>query len=158
MCIRDSCNLWAVAATSASGHGRPAARAFVRVLLAEQSTTRTLNRILNRCVFNSIREYVKEHVLNVFSADISKSVKGRQQKFSPQYFKTSSQLCLSFRLIFYQLLIAFSALTLLVGRQEAHLACKNWVVGCWCGCLSGVRCRLAYGPADATASHCLLLQ
>jgi len=28
---------------------------------------------------------------------------------------------------------AFSALTLLVGRQEAHLACKNLVVGCWRG-------------------------
>ena len=28
---------------------------------------------------------------------------------------------------------------------------KNRVVGCWCGCLSGARCRLAYGPADATA-------
>ena len=24
--------------------------------------------------------------------------------------------------------------------------------------LSGVRCRLAYDPADATATHCLLLQ
>ena len=35
---------------------------------------------------------------------------------------------------------------------------KNWVVGCWCGYLSGVRCRLAYGPANATATHCLLLQ
>jgi len=37
---------------------------------------------------------------------------------------------------------------------------KNWVVGC-CrrGYLSGARCRLfAYGPADATATHCLLLQ
>ena len=28
---------------------------------------------------------------------------------------------------------------------------KNWAVGCWHGCLSGARCRLAYGPADATA-------
>ena len=28
------------------------------------------------------------------------------------------------------------------------------VVGCWHGYLSGVRCRLAYGPADATATHC----
>ena len=28
-------------------------------------------------------------------------------------------------------------------------------MGCWCGCLSGARCRLAYGPADATATHCL---
>jgi len=26
------------------------------------------------------------------------------------------------------------------------------VVGCWHGYLSGVRCRFAYGPADATAS------
>jgi len=53
---------------------------------------------------------------------------------------------------------AFNALTLLVGRQEGHPACKNLVVGCCRGHLSGVRCRLAYGPADATATHCLLLQ
>ena len=57
-------------------------------------------------------------------------------------------------------MIAFSALMLLVGRQEEHPACKNWVVGCWCGYLSGARCRLfAYATADATAipkSHRLL--
>ena len=32
--------------------------------------------------------------------------------------------------------------------------CKNLLMGCWCGYLSGPRCRLfAYGPglADATA-------
>jgi len=52
--------------------------------------------------------------------------------------------------------LAFSALTLLVGRQEGHLACKK--VGCWHGFFSRVRCRLAYGPADATAYHYLLLQ
>jgi len=28
---------------------------------------------------------------------------------------------------------AFSALTLLVGRQEEHPACKKWVMRCWCG-------------------------
>jgi len=28
---------------------------------------------------------------------------------------------------------AFSALTLLVGRQQEHPACKNWVMWCWCG-------------------------
>jgi len=51
-------------------------------------------------------------------------------------------------------LYAFSALTLLVGRQEGHPACKKtWVVGCWWGYLSGTRCRLAYGPADATATY-----
>ena len=44
---------------------------------------------------------------------------------------------------------AFCALTLLVGQQEGHLAGKK---------LSGARCRLAYGPADSTATHCLLLQ
>ena len=53
---------------------------------------------------------------------------------------------------------AFSALTLLVGRQEGHPAHKKTAVGCWRGYLSGARCRLAYGPADATATHCLLLQ
>ena len=47
---------------------------------------------------------------------------------------------------------AFSALTLLVGHQEEHVACKKLVMRCWCGCLSGARCRLfAYCPADATA-------
>ena len=52
-------------------------------------------------------------------------------------------------------LCAFSALMLLVGRQEGHPACKkNWVVGCWRGYLSEARCRLA----DAAATHCLLLQ
>ena len=42
----------------------------------------------------------------------------------------------------------------MVGRQEEHLACKNWVMKCWCGYLSAAGCRLfAYGPADATASQ-----
>ena len=53
---------------------------------------------------------------------------------------------------------AFSALTLLVGWQEGHPACKNLE---WCDAgvvVSGSRCRFAYGPADATATHYLLLQ
>ena len=46
----------------------------------------------------------------------------------------------------------FSALTLLVVRQEEHPACINRVMSCWCGYLSGAMCRLfACGPADATA-------
>ena len=50
----------------------------------------------------------------------------------------------------------FSALTLLVGWQEGHPACKKLSGGvlAW---LSGARCRLAYGPADFIATHCLLL-
>jgi len=48
---------------------------------------------------------------------------------------------------------SFSALTLLVGRQEGHPAGKNWVVRYWRGYLSEARCKwFAYGPADATAN------
>ena len=37
-------------------------------------------------------------------------------------------------------------------HSRSRPACKNWVMRCWCGYLSEVRCRLfAYGPADATA-------
>ena len=53
---------------------------------------------------------------------------------------------------------AFSALTLLVGQHEGHPACKKLSGGFWHGYLSGTRCRFAYGPADATATHSLLLQ
>jgi len=46
---------------------------------------------------------------------------------------------------------AFSALMRLVGRQEWHTACKKLSGGvlAW---LSGAQRRLAYGPADATAT------
>jgi len=54
--------------------------------------------------------------------------------------------------------VAFSALTLLVERREGHSACKKTVVGWWCTYLSEARCRLAFGPVDAIATHCLLLQ
>jgi len=50
---------------------------------------------------------------------------------------------------------AFSALTLLVGRQEGHSACKKLSGGVLAWCLFGARCKLAYGPADATATHCV---
>jgi len=50
------------------------------------------------------------------------------------------------------------ALTLLVGLQEGHPACKNWVVGCWHGYLSGARPADLHMAHDATATHYLLLQ
>ena len=50
---------------------------------------------------------------------------------------------------------AFSALTLLVGWQEGHPACKKLRGGCWLAYLSGARCRVTYSPDDATATHCL---
>jgi len=47
---------------------------------------------------------------------------------------------------------AFSALMLLVGWQEGHLACKkNWVVGCWP--VWGEVQICIYSPADATVTH-----
>ena len=39
------------------------------------------------------------------------------------------------------------------GRASSLLI--NSVMGCWRGYLSAAICRLAYGPADATATHCL---
>jgi len=53
----------------------------------------------------------------------------------------------------FHVLAEFSALTLLVARQEGHLACKNWVLRYWRGYLSGARYKWsAYGSADATAT------
>jgi len=45
-----------------------------------------------------------------------------------------------------------------LGGRKGIRPVKNWVVGCWCGYLSGARCRLVYVPADATDTHYLLLQ
>jgi len=45
-----------------------------------------------------------------------------------------------------------------LGGRKGIRPVKKWVVGCWRGYLSGARCRLAYGPVDAIATHCLLLQ
>jgi len=45
-----------------------------------------------------------------------------------------------------------------LGDRKGIRPVKNRVVGYWHGYLSGARCRLAYGPAHATATHCLLLQ
>ena len=53
---------------------------------------------------------------------------------------------------------AFSALTLLVGRQEGHPACKKLSGGvlAWISVWSEVQTCTC--PADATATHYLLLQ
>ena len=53
---------------------------------------------------------------------------------------------------------AFSALTLLVGRQEGHPACKkrSGEVMVWLSVWSEVQTCIC--PADATATHYLLLQ
>jgi len=57
------------------------------------------------------------------------------------------------------ILNGFSALMLLVGRQEGHPACKKQSGGVlvWLSVWSEMQ-TCAYGPADATATHCLLLQ
>jgi len=79
--------------------------------------------------------------------------------FQIQLLATLDPHCLTSTLIFLDKveIVAFSALTLLVGRQEGHPACKN-LSGGMLAWLSGMRCRLAYSPADATATHYLLLQ
>ena len=45
-----------------------------------------------------------------------------------------------------------------LGGRNGIRPVKIWVTVCWHGYLSRARCRLAYGPADATATHCLLRQ
>ena len=40
-----------------------------------------------------------------------------------------------------------------LGGRKGIRPVKNWVMGCWHGYLPGSRCRLPYGPADATATH-----
>jgi len=45
-----------------------------------------------------------------------------------------------------------------LGSKKCIWPVKNWVVGCSHAYLSGVRCIFAYRPADATATHYLLLQ
>jgi len=39
-----------------------------------------------------------------------------------------------------------------LGGRKGIQPVKYWAVGCWHGYLSGARCRLASGPADATAT------
>ena len=39
-----------------------------------------------------------------------------------------------------------------LGGRKGIRPVKKWVVGRWRGYLSGVRCRLAYSPTDATAT------
>ena len=58
----------------------------------------------------------------------------------------------------YAMVCAFSALTLLVGRQEGHPACKklSGEVLVWFSVWSEVQTCTC--PADATATHYLLLQ
>jgi len=56
------------------------------------------------------------------------------------------------------LLNAFSVLTVLVGRQEGHPTCKKLSGGVLAWLFVWSEVQIAYGPADATATHCLLLQ
>jgi len=54
--------------------------------------------------------------------------------------------------------MAFSALTLLFGRQEGHSACKKMSGGVLAWLSVWIEVQTSYGPADAIAIHCLLLQ
>jgi len=47
---------------------------------------------------------------------------------------------------------------LLVGRQEGHPVCKKLSGGMLVWLSVSGEVQIAYGPADATATHCVLLQ
>ena len=62
-------------------------------------------------------------------------------------------------LLIWHVCSTFSAVTLLVGRQEGHPACqKQWWRAGMVICLERGADLHNYGPADATATHCLLRQ
>jgi len=119
-------------------------------------STREINNNVVCCVGRSLQDgAAASAAMFLFSTTISSS--------SAHILLVQLSLFINFVVkiaILFTLTVSFavSALTLLVGWQEGHPACKNTLVGCWCGYLSGARCRLACGPADATATHCLLLQ
>jgi len=71
---------------------------------------------------------------------------------------SSMDVAIVLYILFVTAAFSVSALTLLVGWQEGHPACKKLSCGVLVWFLSGARCRLAYGPADATATQRLLLQ
>ena len=85
----------------------------------------------------------------------SKSTKSRQSLF-PVFLLhlPQNKVCTTIYSSLPKRKLAFSALTLLVGRQEGHPACKTYgVMRCWHGYLSEARCKwFAYGSADATAT------
>jgi len=54
--------------------------------------------------------------------------------------------------------IAFNALTLLVGRQEGHPSCKKLSGGMLAWLSVWGKLQICICPADATATHYLLLQ
>jgi len=45
-----------------------------------------------------------------------------------------------------------------LGGRKGIQPVKKLYGGFWFGYVSGARCRFAYGLADFTATHCLLLQ
>jgi len=78
--------------------------------------------------------------------------------FGIEIFNSHADVAISdILLVKCQFQISFSALMLLVGRQEGHQACKKLSGGvlAWLSVWSEVQ---TCGPADATATHCLLLQ
>ena len=72
-------------------------------------------------------------------------------------FRVPQQHC-AFSSFFFLLCVPSVLWRCWLGGRKGIRPVKTWVVGCWHGYLSGARCWLAYGPADATATHCLLLQ
>jgi len=58
-----------------------------------------------------------------------------------------------FPILYCLIFCAFSALTLLVGWQEGHPACKKLSGGVLAWLCIWVKVQFAYGPADATATH-----
>ena len=120
-----------------------------------------MHRTLCTWLFNWRRYSISPcYIFRTVSMNFCSSIVHRIVVFSPYvgvfvtFFRSTGVWLVFFLISRWSAIKLPSVLTLLVGRQERHPA----DIGCWHGCLSGVRCRLAYVPADATTTHCLLLQ
>jgi len=98
-------------------------------------------------------QYVGESIIQAlnskFPADLTPVCPG-----TVYYLHQHDILCIRCKVNFQP----FHALTLLVGWQEGHLACKKLSGGvlAWLSVWDEV--QICIWPTDATATHCLLLQ
>ena len=146
------------------------ARAHARTHAHTHAHTHTLTHTHRPCYICSNRphlmlcvamwlNYTPERCGTMLETIILKNVQLVQQNFRPPPVLWVRNTGGAFNFCTIEPFVPSVLWHLFVGRQERHPACKkNRVVGCLRGYLPGAMCRLAYGSADATATHCLLLQ
>jgi len=97
------------------------------------------------------------HTVHSWSKSICIVAKSFNFNYSVIIKWKSQQICTNNSIIYY-LINAFRALTLLVGQQEGHPACKKQSGGVLAWLSVWGQVIFEYGPAYAIVTHYLLLQ